>query len=68
MKFTEKDYDLIQDLISEYYDLHPQLRDVDYDDEEIPFEYVDGYISYDSFGPTKVKQINHLLSVVNSLR
>lgn len=68
MEFTEQDYDLLQDLIAEYYDLNPQLNDVHYDEEGNLYEYVDGYISYDSFGPNKVKEIDHLLSVVNSLR
>ena len=67
MKLNKEDLTLFDELVAEFYDLHPQLHDVEEDDNGKLYEYKDGYISYDSYGPSKVKAINQLSGKLKSL-
>ena len=60
IKLNKKVISLIEELVTEFLYQHPQLNDIEYDNEGNPYEYKDGYISYDSYGPTKIKEINQL--------
>ncbi len=60
IKLNKKEISLIEELVTEFLYQHPQLNDIEYDNEGNPYEYKDGYISYDSYGPTKIKEINQL--------
>ncbi len=67
MKLNNKDLALFKELVEEFLYLHPQLNDVEYDENGIPYEYLDGCMSYDSYGPNKVRELNQLSSKINSL-
>lgn len=67
MEMTSKDITLFEELVGEFIEQHPQLTDIQYDDDGLPFEYRDGNVSYDSYGPTKINEINYLSSKLKSL-
>lgn len=67
MKITSRELNLIKELLDEYYYNHPQLQEIEYDKNGTPYEYKNGYIEYNSYGPKKVKELNQLLSKLNSL-
>lgn len=67
MKIKSTEISLINELLEEYFYHHPQLQEVLYDDEGVPYEYKNGYIQYNSYGPKKVREINQLLSKLKSL-
>ncbi|WP_322880052.1 hypothetical protein U8P24_04280 [Enterococcus faecalis] len=53
MKINSTEISLINELLEEYFYHHPQLQEVLYDDEGVPYEYKNGYIQYNSYGPKK---------------
>ena len=53
--------------MDEYYYNHPQLQEIEYDEKGTPYEYKNGNIEYNSYGPKKVKELNQLLSKLNSM-
>lgn len=67
MRLTNSEILLFEELLEEFFNLHPQLNDVEFDDSGRPYEYKDGYISYDSYGPNKIKELNQLASKLKSL-
>lgn len=67
MKLTVEEYQLFQIIVGEYYDLHPQLGEVSLDDNDQFYEYHNGEICYDSFGPKTKRTLYQLESKVKSL-
>lgn len=67
MKLTKKDISLFEELVAEFLYQHPQLNEIQYDDDGNPYEYREGYVSYDSYGPLKINEINQLSSKLKSL-
>ena len=67
MKLTKKDISLFEELVTEFLYRHPQLNEIQYDDDGTPYEYVEGYVSYDSYAPLKIIEINQLFSKLKSL-
>ncbi|MGL9814956.1 MULTISPECIES: hypothetical protein [Enterococcus] len=67
MRITKEDYELFQQLVTEFYVAHPQLDEVHYDEEGRLFEYLDGYQTYDTYGPTTKRRINQLSDKLKSV-
>lgn len=67
MKINSTEIHFINELLEKYFYNHPQLQEVLYDDEGTPYEYRNGYIEYNSYGPKKVRELNQLLSNLKSL-
>lgn len=67
MKLTKNDISLFEELVAEFLYQHPQLNEIQYDDDGTPYEYVEGYVSYDSYAPLKIVEINQLFSKLKSL-
>lgn len=66
MKINSTEVQLVKELLEEYFYHHPQLQEVLYDDEGVPYEYKNGYIDYNSYGPKKVRELDQLISKLNS--
>lgn len=66
MKLNKKDIVLFEELVAEFLYQHPQLNEIQYDDDGNPFEYRGGNISYDSYAPLKINEINQLFFKLKS--
>lgn len=67
MKIAKEDYELYQQLVTEFYVAHPQLDEVHYDEDGRLFEYFDGQRTYDTYGPTTKRRIDQLSEILKSL-
>lgn len=67
MKITQEEYDLFQDLVTEFFSVHPQLYEVHFDENGRMYENFEGFRAYDTYGPTTKRKIDQLSEKLKSL-